>query len=57
MRIDISKPLLRCVRLNIDDSGDVITAILMYERLPEFCYSCGKIGYGLRDCPDDNARI
>ncbi|TXG60685.1 hypothetical protein EZV62_015258 [Acer yangbiense] len=57
VRIDISKPLLRCLRLNLDDSGEVTTAILLYERLPEFCYACGIIGHGLRDCPDDDARL
>ncbi|KAK0590300.1 hypothetical protein LWI29_025123 [Acer saccharum] len=36
---------------------EVITAILLYERLPEFCYACGIIGHGLRDCPDDEARL
>ncbi|TXG67077.1 hypothetical protein EZV62_008352 [Acer yangbiense] len=56
VRIDISKPLMRCVRLNVDDPGEIITAILLYEKLPEFCYACGIVGHGLRDCPDDNAR-
>ncbi|KAI9197893.1 hypothetical protein LWI28_006215 [Acer negundo] len=57
VRMDISKPLKRCVWLNVDDTGEVITAILLYERLPEFCYACGIIGHGLRDCPDEEARL
>ncbi|TXG51438.1 hypothetical protein EZV62_023962 [Acer yangbiense] len=57
VRIDISKPLLRCLRLNVDDSGEVTTVILLYERLPEFCYACCIIGHGLRDCHDDDARL
>ena len=55
--MDITKPLKRCVRLSVDDTGEVITAILLYERLPEFCYVCGLIGHGLRDCPDEEARL
>ncbi|TXG57629.1 hypothetical protein EZV62_015458 [Acer yangbiense] len=56
VRINISKPLMRCVRLNMDDSEEIITAILLYEKLPEFCHACGIISHGLRDCLDDNAR-
>ena len=41
----------------MDDSGEITTAILLYERLPEFCYACGIVGHGLRDCPDDAARL
>ncbi|TXG48501.1 hypothetical protein EZV62_024376 [Acer yangbiense] len=57
VRIDISKPLMRCLRLNVDDSGEITTAILLYERLPEFCYAYGIIGHGLSDCPNDDARL
>ncbi|KAL5781600.1 hypothetical protein ACOSP7_006629 [Xanthoceras sorbifolium] len=54
VHIDISKPLRRVVRLDVD--GDLIVALLKYERLPEFYFACRKIGHGLRDCTDDEAR-
>ncbi|TXG53423.1 hypothetical protein EZV62_022592 [Acer yangbiense] len=57
VKIDISKPLKRCIRFNVEGSREVITAILIYERLPEFCYACGLIGHGLRDCQNDDARL
>ncbi|KAI9160702.1 hypothetical protein LWI28_010824 [Acer negundo] len=57
VKIDISKPLKRCVRLSADGSREVTTAILLYERLPDFCYACCLIGHGLRDCPNDDARL
>ncbi|TXG53056.1 hypothetical protein EZV62_022225 [Acer yangbiense] len=57
VRIDISRPLERWLRLRLDNSGKVVVVVLKYERLPEFCYACGKIGHALRDCHDDEARM
>ncbi|KAL5759511.1 hypothetical protein ACOSQ2_018349 [Xanthoceras sorbifolium] len=54
VQIDISRSLKRVVRMDVD--GDLIVALLKYERLPEFCFACGKIGHGMRDCTDDEAR-
>ncbi|TXG57216.1 hypothetical protein EZV62_018529 [Acer yangbiense] len=56
VRVDVSRPLKRWLRLKLDNSDDIVVVNLKYERLPEFCYVCGKIGHGLRDCPDDDAR-
>ncbi|KAL5747010.1 hypothetical protein ACOSQ2_024307 [Xanthoceras sorbifolium] len=36
--------------------GELIVALLRYECLLEFCFACGKIGHGLRDCSDEEAR-
>ncbi|KAL5739801.1 hypothetical protein ACOSP7_028696 [Xanthoceras sorbifolium] len=44
VQIDISRPLRRVVRLDVD--GELIVALLKYKRLPEFCFACGKIGQG-----------
>ncbi|KAL5852251.1 hypothetical protein ACOSQ3_007369 [Xanthoceras sorbifolium] len=48
--VDISKPLQRCVRLFLDDSGKASTMILRYERLPDFCSHCGRLGHVLCEC-------
>ncbi|KAL5787264.1 hypothetical protein ACOSP7_004213 [Xanthoceras sorbifolium] len=39
--IDITKPLKRGIR---------------YERLPDFCYGCGFIGYSFRECYNSEVR-
>ncbi|TXG51640.1 hypothetical protein EZV62_024164 [Acer yangbiense] len=39
------------------DSRECMGRFIRVKRLPEFCYACGIICHGLRDCPDDNARI
>ncbi|TXG47851.1 hypothetical protein EZV62_027145 [Acer yangbiense] len=57
VRIDIDKPLKRFLKLEVDESERVVVAPLIYKRLPEFCFACGKIGHNLKECPDDEARI
>ncbi|TXG72599.1 hypothetical protein EZV62_001178 [Acer yangbiense] len=56
VRIDISKPLKRWLRLKLGASKEIIVVGLKYERLPEFCYACGRIGHGIKECGDEVAR-
>lgn len=47
--IDISKPLPRCRKLWFE--GKQIGWVgIKYERLPNFCYWCGRLSHGDRDC-------
>ncbi|TXG72776.1 hypothetical protein EZV62_001355 [Acer yangbiense] len=57
VQIDVSKPLKRFIKPGMDESDKVIVAPLLYERLPEFCYACGKIGHALKECTDDIAKL
>ncbi|KAL5779625.1 hypothetical protein ACOSQ2_010362 [Xanthoceras sorbifolium] len=50
IRIDVSKPLRRCIRVDLDGSGKAVTMLLRYERLPEFCFQCGHVGHATREC-------
>ncbi|KAK6123351.1 hypothetical protein DH2020_042911 [Rehmannia glutinosa] len=43
VEMDISKPLRRI--LQVDYQSHKITVVLKYERLPDFCFFCGKIDY------------
>ena len=49
INIDISKPLLRCFKLRLEGK-QVGWVGLKYERLPNFCYWCGHVTHGERDC-------
>ncbi|CAN1780106.1 hypothetical protein LINPERHAP1_LOCUS14989 [Linum perenne] len=47
--LDISKPLKREKKVRVE-GGKCITCTFRYERLPNFCYICGKIGHIDRYC-------
>ena len=47
--IDIKKPLPRCCKLWLEGEH-VGWALLKFERLPNFCYWCGKVTHSERNC-------
>jgi hypothetical protein len=57
VRIDITKALKRWLRLKLSKSEEVTNVNLKYERLPEFCFACGKIGHSVKECQDEEARL
>ncbi|TXG61030.1 hypothetical protein EZV62_012393 [Acer yangbiense] len=54
--IDISKPLKRWLRFKLGTIDEIIMVGLKYERLPNFCFACGRIGNGIKECMDEAAR-
>ncbi|TXG64273.1 hypothetical protein EZV62_011267 [Acer yangbiense] len=56
VRLDISKPLKRWLRLKLGKSKEVTLVGLKYERLHDFCFVCGRIGHGIKECTDEEAR-
>ena len=50
VRIDICKPLMRGVTLNIAESNKDLWCPLVYEYLPDFCYIYGIIGHVDKAC-------
>jgi hypothetical protein len=47
--IDITKPLCRGRKITLEDSSERWISF-KYERLPNFCYWCGKVDHGDKDC-------
>ncbi|KAL5770302.1 hypothetical protein ACOSP7_014456 [Xanthoceras sorbifolium] len=56
VRIDITKPLKRGIRMRLENFETMITALIKYERLPDFCYGCGFIGHSVRECHNSEVR-
>ncbi|KAK3218281.1 hypothetical protein Dsin_012251 [Dipteronia sinensis] len=55
VQIDISKPLKWWLRFKLGKSDEVTTVGLKFEMLPEFCYACGRIGLGIKECLNEDA--
>ena len=52
--IDVTKPLRKHVKLQSPNKeNEVIILLVRYERLPNFCYNCGKIGHVYPECLED----
>nr|KJB65286.1 hypothetical protein B456_010G088000 [Gossypium raimondii] len=53
VKINVLNPLRRVVKL-VDKDGTETIGVLKYERLPDFCYECGKIGHIVKTCTINN---
>lgn len=49
----ISKPLQRCVRISQQQAEEQWIVLILYEKLPEFCFQCGRVGHVMRHCQED----
>jgi hypothetical protein len=52
IRLDIRKPLMRGVSVHVEKEGELqpLWCPVMYEYLPDFCFTCGIIGHIDRVC-------
>ncbi|KAK3183281.1 hypothetical protein Dsin_030567 [Dipteronia sinensis] len=52
VRIDIKKPLKRCLRVDIMGDGSETVMVLIYERLSNHCFKCGWINHTTAECTE-----
>ncbi|TXG60871.1 hypothetical protein EZV62_012234 [Acer yangbiense] len=54
VRVDITKSLERCLRVDVLGDGIETTMILRYERLPNHCFKCGMVNHFTSECADED---
>ncbi|TXG61742.1 hypothetical protein EZV62_013105 [Acer yangbiense] len=57
IRMDITKPLKRCLWVDIMGDGTETIMILRYERLPNHCFKCGLIDHSTAECKEEGSCI
>ncbi|KAK6147850.1 hypothetical protein DH2020_018762 [Rehmannia glutinosa] len=50
VRIELENPLKKCLTVKVEEEAEDVIILLVYERLPDFCYACGRIGHIIKDC-------
>ena len=56
IRIDVTKRLMRGKRVSIE-GRESQWVNFKYKRLPNFCYSCGLLSHGLKDCQNSSTIV
>ncbi|KAK2647699.1 hypothetical protein Ddye_015188 [Dipteronia dyeriana] len=50
VKVELDKPLRRCLRVDILGDGDVTIMPFKYERLPNHCFRCGLVSHRTNEC-------
>ncbi|TXG48328.1 hypothetical protein EZV62_027622 [Acer yangbiense] len=56
VRLDVEKSLRRCLCVDIMRDGEETVMLLYYERLPNHCFMCGRMGHLTLECIDEVVR-
>lgn len=52
IQIDVHIPLKRGIFLKSGSKGEDKWIPVTYEKLPDFCYSCGSLGHTIKECEE-----
>ncbi|KAK3211117.1 hypothetical protein Dsin_015823 [Dipteronia sinensis] len=54
IKIDVTQPLRRCLRVDVMGYDKETVMVLRYERLPKHCFRCGRFGHLTSEYMDPN---
>lgn len=55
IKIDSLKPLKRGTKVKIGSMAEEKCVPVSYEKLPDHCYKCGRLGHVVKECEDKNS--
>ncbi|PON85093.1 Zinc knuckle CX2CX4HX4C [Trema orientale] len=57
VKIDILKPLRIGAKVRVGSSGPLIWVDFKYEKIPDFCFYCGRVGHSVNYCPEEGSEV
>lgn len=55
VKIDVQKPLRRGTMIRIGSRGEEEWIEMRFEKLPDYCYGCGRLGHLAKECDDSES--
>lgn len=55
IRVDTKEPIKRGTNIKVGSKADKTWIPITYEKLPDFCYKCGRLGHVKQDCEEEEA--
>ncbi|KAK6145372.1 hypothetical protein DH2020_022192 [Rehmannia glutinosa] len=55
VQLHIDNPLKKFVSVQAGEEAEDIIILLVYKRLLDYCFACGRIGHTHKECTDENA--
>lgn len=53
--MDIKKPLRRGTKLKVGSMAEEKWIPITIEKLPDFCYQCGRLGHVMNECEEEDS--
>ncbi|KAK3188277.1 hypothetical protein Dsin_027838 [Dipteronia sinensis] len=57
VKVDVTVQLHRCLRVDVMGDGEETVMILWYERLPNHCFRCGRLGHSTQECSETSEAV
>lgn len=55
VRMETKKPLRRGTKIKVGSMAEEVWIPITIEKLPDFCYQCGRLGHVMNECEEDDS--